>query len=163
MGKRSSSNFTDLQWRAAIQSNYKFTKNATYWEISKRAVYRWYLTPSRKAKFSPDTLPCTVEMSQYKKFLEFWSLRLIPSTLGCIQKSDPGLALVSINVDKIPAMYRALTMHVLFAARLIILRKWKNNITPNISEAIKQFDLVSTYEQYLAYSTRKLYIIAQTT
>lgn len=28
------SNFTDAQWKAAIQSNYTFTKNVTYWGIS---------------------------------------------------------------------------------------------------------------------------------
>lgn len=47
------SNFTDSQWHSAIQRNYEFTRNVTYWDVLQKIVYRWYLTPSRIAKFSP--------------------------------------------------------------------------------------------------------------
>lgn len=53
--------------------------------------------------------------------------------MGCIQKSDPAMALLSMDVLRMPDKFRALSMHVLYVARIIMLIKWKNNIVLNIT------------------------------
>lgn len=71
-------------------------------------------------------------------FTSFWSqtFRLIASCRVILCKPQLELALLNNGIDQYPTLHRPVVTHILVAAWLTILRKWKNNLSPNISDVV---------------------------
>lgn len=57
---------------------------------------------------------------------------------------------MSIHIDWYPSSLRPMVMNILLAARLVVKTKWKSDLSPNVSEVIKQVDEGYRYEQIMA-------------
>lgn len=56
---------------------------------------------------------------------------------GCISRPNQVLAFISIDANNLPLALRPVSIHVLFTARMFILRKWRGNL---VYEVIQQLD-----------------------
>lgn len=66
----------------------------------------------------------------------FWNdvLSLISNVMGVLTKSTPYLALLNIQVSIDPPQSRTIVSRVLIASHLVINKKWKTILAPDISE-----------------------------
>lgn len=82
----------------------------------------------------------------------FWAAiaRLIEKLTGILNKLRVEQVLLSLDMDIYPAPYRTLVMHILYAAHLVIARKWKSLISPSLGEVLKLVDSYA-YEKNIAY------------
>lgn len=65
------------------------------------------------------------------------------------------LLCIDIGMNNFPPQLRTVSVHILFLARLQILRKWKGNLAPNISEIMQHLNLILAYEQQISYQTER--------
>lgn len=66
---------------------------------------------------------------------------LILEITGCLTKTNAALALLSVDIEIFPSDLRSLVMHILFATRLMIFRKWRGTLIPNLSDVKLQINL----------------------
>lgn len=155
---------SDQQWHKAITINLTTSKCSTYWKRAKKRKLCWYYTPYILAKSKlhssnqcwrgcgqVGTLP---HMLWYcPQTCRFWNsiFRLIATLTGIIVKANIEQAILSVSIDHFPPDLRPMVMQVLFAARLILMRKWKSNIAPNISEVINHNSDTYALQQIMTY------------
>lgn len=74
---------------------------------------------------------------------------------GYTMRPNIAMALLSLDIDinNFPPQFRTVSVHILFLARLHMLRKWKGNLASNISEIMQHLNLILAYEQQIAYQT----------
>lgn len=87
------------------------------------------------------------------KICSYWNsiYRLIAKLKSIISKPTLQQAILIIDIDKLPLDLRYITIHVLFATRLVLMCVWKYNATPNIGEVTKHLSETYTLEQIMAY------------
>lgn len=66
----------------------------------------------------------------------------------------PALVILSLGIDKLSHKYRTIFMHILSAARLLIMREWRQDLTPNVFDVKLQVNLVRSYEECLAIESQ---------
>lgn len=83
----------------------------------------------------------------------FWkSISYFIVTLtGNLLKLTPAMALLGINLDKYPSVYRTIIVHVLISARLNITSLWKSNDAPNLWNVIARVNIQAQYALLLAH------------
>lgn len=88
----------------------------------------------------------------------FWKkvFILISEVTGCITSPSLPLVILSIGIDSFTHNLRSLVMHILFAARLMIMCKWRSSTVSNLSDVKLQLNLVKEYESCLALQTGSL-------
>lgn len=141
--------YTIKQWQSAIRSIYKFSHCTNHWEMTIKITNRWHFTPYRLAKMIPSISPlCWRECGKVgtiqhilwecPSITGFWNsiFQCIASCTGILSPPKAELAMLNLNIDSYPFMYRQLITHLLLAARTLILRNWKSTLIPNLSEAI---------------------------
>lgn len=156
--------FTDNQWLSAFKCNHRFSRCSNYEELAAKLTARWHYTPYMMAKFSKEnTNLCWRNCDQVgtlphmlwscKHIRSFWSetFKLIAKTTGVITKPTPEKAILSINMSEYPLSVRSIAMHILFAARSLLVSKWRSDEIPTIREIITKVNTISVYEKILAY------------
>lgn len=85
---------------------------------------------------------------------KFWSriFLIIVQITGIQVVPSPGLALLSLDIELFPPHLRTMVTHILLAARLTIVRHWKDNNPPTILETLQTTNRHSIYEKQFAYS-----------
>lgn len=87
-----------------------------------------------------------------KNLASFWKrvFCLVSDITGIFTTSSPGLAILNLGIDSFQSTCHKIVTHILLAARLLITKQWKSNLSPNISEVI---ELVKQhmYESLLTY------------
>lgn len=71
---------------------------------------------------------------------------------------NPGLAILSLDIDLLPRVYRKIVSHVLLSTRLAITRHWKAQEIPKITEIITTTNTHITYEKMFASSQGNLQV-----
>lgn len=155
---------TEHQWKKEIVNNVSTSKCTTYWEMAQKIHLRWYYTPYMLAKFkSAQSNQCwrgcglvgTLSHMLWScpNLRSYWNsiFRLILKLTGFIIRSNIRKAILSIDLEKFPHNLKHVVMHILHAARLILMRKWKTNLTPNIGEVVNLVSETYALEQIMAY------------
>lgn len=83
----------------------------------------------------------------------FWLevFRLIAKVTGVFVQPSIEKAILSINMLEYPILVRSIAMHIIFAARSLMMSKWKTNEIPSVRELITRVNNVAEYEKILAY------------
>lgn len=128
--------FSDSQWRSAIHYNHKASSCIIYWELSQKIHHRWHFTPVQMYKFANlEDDSCWRGCSSKGSLIHilwdcphihtFWRkvFSLISDITGIIMKPTLSLAILGIGLESFPYEFRTIMMHILFAARLLIMRK----------------------------------------
>ena len=134
-------------------------------ETHQKLLLRWYLTPYRLSRVYHGTSPlCWRQCGEVgtlihimwscPKLSHLWSgvwgiARDILNTLGPL---TPGLAVLSLELDNIPVFCRRVVSNLLLATRLVILRHWKNVVTPSLTEIISTMHIQGKYEIMHSYT-----------
>lgn len=63
---------------------------------------------------------------------------------------EPGMALLNLGIKHFPPYFRTGVIHVLLAVRSLIMRYWKTNRVPNVSEALEIIQMHYTFKFLLA-------------
>lgn len=156
-------NYTIKQWQTAIKSIYKYSKCTNHWEMTIKIVNRWHFTPYRLAKISSSISPlCWRECGRVgslqhilwdcPSIISFWNsiFNCIASCTGILSPPKAALAILNLNIDNYPMVYRQLVTHILLAARTLILCNWKSTLIPNLSETISLVNNNYAFEKALA-------------
>ena len=167
--------FTSDQWRKAISVTYSTTKCVNLWELTYKILLQWYMTPSRIAKFAPQASACCWRECGEPGTLyhilwscpllsNYWKevFNLLSVVVGLKVSMEPGLALLSLNVEMLPPSKRIIAVHILLSARLVIARHWKRTHPPPIHEVITTTHSHVTYEALFASSQNSLLAIRPT-
>lgn len=85
-------------------------------------------------------------ITQYWK----WIYNLISQILKLNLEPSLGMALLSVERDLVPHHMRTLLSHILLAARLTLVRHWKDTKHPEIFEIIQITNTHGTYERLYA-------------
>lgn len=154
----------EYQWKKAIVNNMSTSKSSTYWEMAQKIHLSWYYTPYMLAKFkSAQANQCwrgcgLVGTLSHMLWLcpslrSYWNsvFRLIKKLTGFIIRPNIKLAILSIELEKFPHNFKHVVMHILHAARLILMRKWKTTLTPNVGEVINLVSETYALEKIMAY------------
>lgn len=59
-------------------------------------------------------------------------------------------------MDKIPKASRTVTLHILSAAKLNIVKKWNTNMSPSFNEVVQDLNLFCAYENIFALKNLSL-------
>lgn len=131
-------NCTNKQWLSAFKCNHQFSRCSSYRELGEQLLARWHFTPCIVAKFSDDNsnlcwrgceqVGTLVHMVWACPHLRsFWTevFKLIAKTTGVFTKPSVEKAILSINMSDYPISVRSIAMHIIFAARSLMLSKWK--------------------------------------
>lgn len=131
--------FDSSEWKRALTLTFE----------TSRTLYRSYLTPFKLSRILPDTSPyCWRQCGDVGNlFHMLWNCRslrsiwrgtfsLISQLTGILASSSPDLALLNLNIDKIPKQFHQLISQVLTAACLTITSQ--NEHSFSISEVIKR-------------------------
>lgn len=142
--------------------------------MSHKINLRWYLTPSRIARFHPQASPlCWRRCGQAGTLLHmlwgcpklgsYWTdvYSLISRTLRIPTPLTPALAICSLGIEAIPHHLRTVLLHILLAARLTILRHWKDHTPPTIAETLNTIHTHASYELMFSYVIDKHHQIAK--
>lgn len=140
-----------------------YTKSANLWELFQKMVLRWYLTPYRLSKFALGVSPlCWIQCGEVgtlfhllwscPNITQYWKqiYNLILQVLKNNLEPSPGMAILSLEMDLAPHHMRTLLSHILLAARLSLVRHWKDIKIPEISKVTQTINTHSTYEQLFA-------------
>ena len=73
----------------------------------------------------------------------------------------PGMALLSLEMDLVPYSSRNLLSHILIAARLAIVRHWRDTACPGLSEVKQIIHTHGTYEQLFVHSRGRYPLIVK--
>lgn len=157
--------YTDDQWIKALKITYVSTRSANLWELHHKFLLRWYLTPYRISKFIPGASPeCWRKCGGTGSLLHvlwscpriqrFWMItfQLVEQITGIKVDFSPGMALLSLEIDSIPPSLRILVSHIFIAARLTIVRHWKDTNPPSVTETLQLIDTHRMYEIQFAWS-----------
>lgn len=79
---------------------------------------------------------------------------VISEVTRCLTK--PNAAMVLLSIDSFPTEFRPMVIHILFINGLLILRKWRGSLVPNISDVKFQMNLTDTYEHCLVLQLGRL-------
>lgn len=155
---------TEHQRQKAIVNNLSASKCTTYWEMGQKIHLRWYYKPYKvvkcKSEHSNQCWQSCVLVGTLSHLLWFcpnirsyWNsvFRLTTKLTGFITRPNIRLAILSIGIEKFPSNLKHVVKHTLFAAWLILIRKWKSNIAPNVGEVINFISKTYTLEQVMAY------------
>lgn len=151
--------FTDLQWKQAINNNRKFSRCANYEELTQKLMLRWYYTPYITAKFSRDNSNlCWRGCGQIgtlahmlwsclgvKKF--WWKVydmlsKLTNSTV--VQNIEQ--AILGLNMDQYKPEHRCIVTQILLAARMELIYRWKSIDVPTIKDIKIKINTIIEYE-----------------
>lgn len=163
-----------LPHTVALSSISKASHCTSHHKMTIKITNRWYCTPFWLARFSPNVSPlCWREYGRVGNLLHilwhcpgltsFWSqvFYLLATCTSILLKPQPALALLSINIDQCLSSHRPVVTHILVAARLIIPRKGKTNVSPNISDVVNMVNPNHTFKSLLAINTYKLIEFSQ--
>lgn len=126
---------------------------------------RWYLTPSRLAKFHKHTShDCWTNCGQRGTLLHIlWSCpkvtqrwKKVESIIQDILHSSvtitPHLAILNLTIEDFPLQQRTVITHILLAAKLLITRNWKSDNIPSLMEVTNLVQTHFNYETLLSCS-----------
>lgn len=71
--------------------------------------------------------------------------------MGIISRPNSRLAILNVGIETYPSDLRQMVMQVLFAARLVLMRKWKSNLAPKAGEEVNLISETYYLEQIMAY------------
>lgn len=161
--------FTVQQWSRALNITLKATHCTAHWENTYKILHRWYMTPVRlKQIYTTADNQCWRNCGEpgnllhilwkCKSVLSFWKsiFSLISRITGTITPASPELALLGLTLDKYPNDQRCIMTHILIAARLTVLSKWKKDLTPTLEEVISRVTIQYSYEKAFAIATAKI-------
>lgn len=63
---------------------------------------------------------------------------------------NPSLAILILGIDYFPIKYCTVVTHILLAARLFILKHWKSQWAPNVSETMSMIKTQYSFERIVA-------------
>lgn len=164
--------YSEKQWQSVILYNYAFLKCVNHWEMDRVIHPRRYLTPYYTAKFlrGGDNICWRGCGMVGTLFQMLWSCLLIWSywnsvfrlaeVSGAWVKTNVEQAILSIIVDNYPPQLRPIVVNILASAHLMVLKKWKSSVLPNITEVKCHIHVIFYYECLMAYrdgSQLKLY------
>lgn len=156
--------FTEKQWLSAIKCNHRFSRCLNYEELAVKLLAKWHFTPYIVAKFSDGNsnlcwrgcgqVGTVVHMVWVCPHLRgFWLevFKWIAKVTGVITQPSIEKAILSINMLEYPISVRSIAMHIIFAARSLMMSKWKTNEMSSVRELITKVNIVAEYEKILAY------------
>lgn len=155
--------YSEAHWIKALNSIYKATTCTPLRELSIKIIQRWYLTPEILSKFPQHPSPlcwrgCGNIGTLYHTLWscphisDFWraTFNIIDQLTGTSSPLDPALAILNISIDKYPTTTRKIVTHILLAARLNIVRKWKSQSPPTIFDMIQSVHTNFSFEMALS-------------
>lgn len=82
-----------------------------------------------------------------------WSeiVKLISKVTGIFILLNIEQAIMSINMSEYRLSVRSIAMHILFAARSVMMSKWKTNEIPSSRELIMKVNIIAEFKKLLAY------------
>lgn len=88
-----------------------------------------------------------------KNLQSFWKTisKFIADLTGNLIELTPAMALLGLNLDSYPSMFRTIVTHILIAARISISTLWKSCEAPNLTTVIIRLNIQAQYELMLAY------------
>lgn len=126
---------------------------------SQKIHHRWYLTPVQMYIFAnlDDNLcwrGCSSKGSlihilwERPQIYQFWKafFTFISDIMGHKTGPSPSLVILSLGIDSYPKEFRMLVIHTLFAARLLIMRKWRSSLIPRITDVKYQLTLIKEFK-----------------
>lgn len=156
--------FSTLQWQNALKWAHRSSSCANHNEQYQKILTRWYFTPLRIARAYPMASPyCWRSCGSVgsllhvfwhcTKLTRFWSqvFALITSVTGHSIPNTPEIALLLLNIETVPALYRTIVCNTLHAARLCIARHWKSAEPPSVREVQEVVSNVYLQERTLAW------------
>ena len=157
--------YTSDQWQRAIRISNSSTKSINLWELNQKIVLRWYLTPYRISKFSPQASPlcwrrCGLVGTLFHILWECPVIRpvweeifsLAARVTGVEVPLSPGLAVLSLGLEFFSKTNRAVISHILMSTRLAITRHWRDHTAPTMREIITTTSTHIDYERMFAAS-----------
>lgn len=152
------------QWKKAIHISSKSSACTEHWDNAQKILSRWYLTLYKLSKMYPSTSNicwrCNDQTGNLlhilwscKSLQRFWNsiAFFIADLTGNLTKLSLATALLGLNLDVQPKIFRTIVIHTLIAARLTITSLWKSRDAPNLSTA--RLNIQAQYELMLAYRT----------
>lgn len=139
------------------------TKSANLWEVTRKVLLRWYLTPYRISKFDPQTSPlcwrnCGGIGTLHHVFWAcpelqpLWSkaFHLISNFIGSRITPNAAAAVLSLGMEYIPPEARTIVQNILLCTRLAIM--WHSNDAnpPTFKEVVESTNSYTTYELMFA-------------
>lgn len=133
------------------------TLSSNLWDLTYKLNLRWYIIHAQIHTFNQSSLPlCWRKFGMtgnlyYSLWLcnniaSFWNdiFKLITVVTGITIPPSPELALLSIGIENIPRNMQCITIHILLAARLSMVRHWKSPDHISIYETIHQIHTHTT-------------------
>lgn len=77
--------------------------------------------------------------------------KLIAKVSGVFTQPSIEKAVLSINMSEYTISVRSIAMCIIFAARSLMMSKWKTNEIPSVRELITKINIVAEYEKILTY------------
>lgn len=162
------------QWEKARSVTFASTRSVNLWKLHQKILLHWYLTPYRLSKFTPGlssrcwrecgqlgTLPHILWLCPCIK--NYWTdiFNLIGQVTGIKLGPSQGMALLLLGIDLIPTRMRTIVSHILLAARLTLVRHWRDRTPPGLAETLQIINTHGTYEIQFAFSTGKHLTISE--
>lgn len=126
-------------WHSRFSSAFKGILNISLIEADLKVMSRWYLVPTRLAKFYPQSSPLCFRgcghlgsllhiLWECPKIRGFWNklFQLIRRVTGSIVPQKPTIALLNEKIPKLSKNNQILSHYIFTGAKLTIARAWKS-------------------------------------
>ena len=156
--------FSPTQWIKAFQTISKSSSCIEHWDNAQKIINRWYLTPYKLSKIYPTASDICWKCNEQtgnllhtlwscKTLKSFWNSisSFIANLTGNLTKLTPTNALLGIDLDKYPTLYRTIVLHILIASRITVASLWKSADAPNLPMVITRLNTQAQLELLLAY------------
>lgn len=157
------------QWNKACKATQKATCYSTLWKLTTKISLRWYLTPDKISRYSPQLCNrCWRNCGQKGDILHvlwdcpalstYWNaiFNIISEITQQQVPMTPGIAILSLGIDSLPPTYNyphtpssKITNHV---------KVEKKTLPPSLTEVIDLTHLYCSYNQMMATCLGRLQI-----
>ena len=157
------------QWKKSFQTIKNASSCIEHWDNAQKITNRWYLTPYRLSKIYPTMSDicwrCKEQTGNLlhtlwscKSLRSFWNSisSFIADFTGNLLTLTPASALLGIDLEIYPTIYRTVVTHILIASRLTVAKLWKSTEAPNISTVINRVNTQAQFELMLAYKNHTI-------
>lgn len=161
--------FPTAKWTAALRYLSKVSHLLTHWVQYLHLLHKWHLTLHRLSQLypAPAVSPlCWCNCGQegtlahtfwYCPMLRpFWRVvsEIIISMTGRKFTLTPELALLHIGITTLASSLRVVLIHLLLIFTLLIVKRWRQPLTPKAEETIPELNLHCVMERAMA--TKKI-------
>lgn len=80
---------------------------------------------------------------------------------GVLTRPSPLLALFGLEIEDFATQLHTVVVHILTAAQLTLLSKWRTNDSPNLSDAVQRVHLWCSYGHFYAACNGRIKIFRQ--